>query len=71
VPLQPPNEELLRVDLLTATKSLDAARAAIAKNQVTKEEGKLIYAAAHSRYATALRRFSRLVLDGEVPPDLQ
>jgi hypothetical protein len=44
---------------------------AIASNQVTKGEAKLIYAAAHSRYATALRRFSRLVMDGEVPADLR
>jgi hypothetical protein len=51
--------------------SLDAARAAIANNKVTKEEEKLIYAAAQSRYTTALRRFSRLVLDGEVPADLR
>jgi hypothetical protein len=71
MPLQPPNEELLRADLMTAENSLDAARAAIANNQVTNEEGKLIYAAALSRYVAALLRFSRLVVDGEVPPDLQ
>jgi hypothetical protein len=71
MPLQPPNEELLRADVLTAENSLDAARAAIANNQVTKEEGKLIHAAALGRYAAALLRFSRLVVDGEVPPDLQ
>ena len=43
MPLQPPNEELLGVDLLTARNSLDAARAAIANNQVTKEEGERIH----------------------------
>ena len=71
MPLQPPNEELLRADLMTAESSLDAARAAIANNQVTNEEGKLILAAALSRYVAALLRFSRLVVDGEVPPDSQ
>ena len=71
MPLQPPNEELLRADLQAARNSLDAARDAIANNQVTKEEGKLIHAAAQSRYATALRRFSKLVLDGELPPELR
>jgi hypothetical protein len=71
MPLRLPDEELLRADLLTARNSLDAVREAIASNQVTKGEAKLIYAAAHSRYATALRRFSRLVMDGEVPADLR
>jgi hypothetical protein len=71
VPLQPPNEELLRADLQAGRNSLDAARDAIANNQVTKDEGKLIQAAAQSRYATAFRRFSKLVLDAEFPAELQ
>jgi hypothetical protein len=65
-----PHEELLRADLLIAENSFDATRQAIADNEVADEEGKLILAAALSRYATALLLFSRLVLDGEVPPDL-
>lgn len=69
--LQPPNEEILRADLLAASNSLDAARDAIANNQATKEEGKLIHAAELSRYATALRRFSRLVIDAQFAPDLR
>jgi hypothetical protein len=69
MPHRPLTEELLRADLLAASKSLDAAREAIAANQLTKEEEKLIHAAARSRYATALRRFSDLVVDGKVPPD--
>lgn len=67
----PQHEEVLRADLLIAENSLDATRQAIANNQMTDEEGNLILAAALSRYATALLRFSRLVLDGEIPPDLQ
>jgi hypothetical protein len=67
----PKHEELLRTDLRIAENSLDATREAIAKNEVANEEGKLILAAALSRYAAALLRFSRLVLDGEVPPDLE
>jgi hypothetical protein len=66
----PQHEELLRADLRIAENSLDATRQAIANNQMTNEEGKVILAAALSRYAAALLRFSRLVLDGEVPPDL-
>jgi hypothetical protein len=69
--LLPQHEELLRADLRTAENSLDATREAIANNQTADEEGKLILAAALSRYAAALLRFSRLVLDGEVPPDLR
>jgi hypothetical protein len=49
---------------------LDAVCEAIACNQVTKEERKLIHAAARSQYANALRRFSNLVVYGRVPPDL-
>lgn len=71
LPDLPQHEELLRADLLTAENSLDATREAIANNQTTIEEGKLILAAALSRYAAALLRFSRLVLDGEVPADLR
>jgi hypothetical protein len=67
----PQHEELLRADLRIAENSLDATREAIANNQMTNEEGDLILAAALSRYAAALLRFSRLVLDGEVPPDLE
>ena len=67
----PQHEELLRADLRIAENSLDATRQAIADNQTTDEEGKLILAAALGGYATALRRFSRLVLDGEVPADLR
>jgi len=65
----PPTDELLRADLLKARNSLDAAREAIASNQLTNEEGRLIHAAALRRYATALRRFSDLVVYGEVPSD--
>jgi hypothetical protein len=50
-------------------RSLDAARDAITNNLVTKDEGKLLYTAALSRYATALRHFSSLVVDGIVPKD--
>ena len=60
MPLQLPNEQLLGADLLTARNSLDAAREAITSSQVTKEEGKLIHAAALSRYAAALRRILKL-----------
>jgi hypothetical protein len=67
----PQDEELLRADLSIAENSLDATRQAIANNRVSQEEGKLILAAALSRYAVALLRFSRLVLDGEVPADLR
>ena len=67
----PQDEELLRADLSIAENSLDATRQAIANNRVSHEEGKLILAAALSRYAVALLRFSRLVLDGEVPADLR
>lgn len=69
--LQPPNEELLPADLLAASNSLDAARDAIANNQLTKAEGKLIHAAALRRSATALRRFSKLVIDDQFAPDLR
>ena len=44
--LLPQHEELLRADLLIAENSLDATRQAIASNQMTNEEGKLILAAA-------------------------
>ena len=67
----PQDEELLRADLSIAENSLDATRQAIANNRVSQEEEKLILAAALSRYAEALLRFSRLVLDGEVPADLR
>jgi hypothetical protein len=63
--------ELLRSDVLAAKNSLDAADKAIANKAVTEETGKLARAIALSQYATALRRFSRLVLHGEVPPDLR
>jgi len=71
MPLNLPIEELLRADLLTASNSLDAVRDAIAGNQLTKEEGRLIRAAAIKRYATALGRFSSWVTDGKAPPDLR
>ena len=70
MPFNLPIEELLRADVLNARESLDDAREAIASHQLTKEEGKLIPAAALSRYATALGRFSGLVVYGKVPPDL-
>jgi hypothetical protein len=70
IPNLPHLPELLRADVLTAKNSLDSASEAIANNQ-TEEDLKQIHAAALSRYATALQRFSKLVLDGEVPPDLR
>jgi hypothetical protein len=71
MPLNLPIEELLRADLLTASNSLDTVRDAIASNQVTKEEGRLIRAAALKRYASALQRFSGFVVEGKAPPDLR
>ena len=71
MPLHRPTEDLLRTDMLAAKNSLDAAREAIKDQQLTYKEGKLLFAAAFTRYATALRRFSGLVVDGKVPPDLQ
>ena len=55
----PQDEELLRADLSIAENSLYATRQAIANNRMSHEEGKSILAAALSRYATAIRRFSR------------
>jgi len=69
--LHRPTEDLLRVDMLAAKASLDAAREAIKDHHVTGQEGKLLYTAALTRYATALRRFSGLVVDGKVPPDVR
>jgi hypothetical protein len=71
MPLNLSTEELLRADLVTARSFLDAVCEAIANNQLTKEERKLIHAAARSRYAIALRRFSSWVVDGKAPPDLR
>jgi hypothetical protein len=68
--LQLPDEELLRADLLAARKSLDAARDAIANNQVTKNEGQMLCAVACTRYAAALQRFMSLVV-AETAQDLQ
>jgi hypothetical protein len=59
-----PDEELLRADLFAAQQSMDAVRDAIASNQVTKDEAALIYKGALNRYASALRRFSALVVHG-------
>ncbi len=64
-----PNEELLRTDLLAASNSLEVARANLWNDQLTQGEAQLLYKGARSRYVTALRRFSRLVLDGEAPGD--
>jgi hypothetical protein len=71
IPNLPHLPEVLRADVLTAKNFLDPACEAIANNEVTKEEGNVIYPAALSRYATALQRFCRLVLYGEVPSDLR
>ena len=67
--LNDPDEELLRADVLAAQKSLDAARDALADNLVTKDEAALLYRCAFQRYARALRRFSALVVHGELPKD--
>jgi hypothetical protein len=50
-----PHEEVLRSDVLTAKTSFDAAREAIANNQVSEEEGKFIHKAA---LADMLRPFA-------------
>jgi hypothetical protein len=65
--LSPPDEEVLRAEVLAAQKSLDAARDALASNHVTKVEAALLYKGAFQRYQTALRRFSALVVDGKLP----
>jgi hypothetical protein len=71
MPLHPAIDELLQADVLTARSALDAVRDAIASNQLTKEEAKLMHEATLKEYATALRRFSIWVTEGNIPPDLR
>jgi hypothetical protein len=57
-----PDEETLRADVLTTQMNLDAARDLLASDDITHHEAQMIYHAARKRYATALGRFSALVV---------
>ena len=67
MPFDRSHEELLRIDVASAARSLDAARDLLSSVDLTPEEATANYRAAFRRYATALRRFSDLVVDGKLP----
>ena len=58
-------EELLRADLIAAKKALDGALSR--KYKLPKKEATLVYEAAATRFAKALRRFSDFVLGRKTP----
>jgi hypothetical protein len=60
------SENVLRTQVLTAQRDLEAVRAAIAANEVTRAEGKYVFQVAFQRYCAALRRFSDVTVYGTV-----
>jgi hypothetical protein len=52
------SEHALRANALAAQKELEAVRAAIAANEVTRAEGKYVFQLAFRRYCAALSRLS-------------